>query len=115
MPRLALIGTAFLTFWLAAPAQAVTRVWRPGFTGNWSDPNNWFNGVPVPGDVANLNSTDDQHRVTLDVPVSVAAVQNGAAFDIKHDLTITGHATEVTSFTNATVSDGAKVSFTGPG
>jgi hypothetical protein len=111
---MALIGTAFLTLWLAAPAQAVTRIWRPGFTGNWSDPNNWFNGVPLPGDTANLNIVDDGHKVTLDVPASVAAVQNGAAFDIKKPLTITGSATDVTSFTNATVMDGATVSVTGP-
>ncbi len=114
---MAIVGAVFFSLWMTAPAEAVMRVWKDGVTGDWNVAGNWMNGLPMPGDTVYLGKTDDGHKVTLaGAGASVAAVYGGSGLTIDAvPLTVTGSATDVTSFERVSAVNGGSVSITGPG
>jgi hypothetical protein len=103
----------------AGKAQAIPYDWAGPVSGNYSDPLRWNpNGVPGPGDVANI-LLDGTYTVTLDIDAQVDNIHVGAAttgvvtFRVLPGVTLTLLAPGSNLRTNAVLDNLGGVNFAG--
>ncbi len=119
--------TATFTLTASTSCSGTTDNWIGGASGNWSNPNNWSNGVPNSSSVNVCINDGNQipSQVTLDISVSVGAlyIDSGSSLTISNseELTAFGNISNAGQIfvsaagNNTFLTLGAGVSLTGGG
>lgn len=79
---------------VTASSQALTTTWEGDWSGSWTEPRNWNNGVPGAGDTAvipNVSSPNVDPVLTTTTSIAALNVQNGGALTLNGgNLTVSG-------------------------